>query len=785
MKKRILGIIIFFIVILFFATPTITKTFANLYYECETTSTSGPCNPPYYGHTTLGHWVQINYTGGLYYCNADYGYYSCNAQPLSGYSCNTNGGGRCIDTFPEGGSYPPATYDLYNATVGDSSSCGQAAKAKGIKSDALLSCVCGEYGAVTCLASTFVSQSVPTSMVAGQSYSVSITMTNNGARDWTASSGYYLGSQNPQGNTTWGISQVPMPVTISYTQTGTFTFTVTAPATAGTYNFQWQMDWNGSYFGAATTNVSVVVVAPTPTPTPTFTPTPTPTFTPTPTPTNTPTPTPTPITAPQNPYCDASGYIHNLNFGINDNNSWEQFWCGDVAIQNPSDNPLPPSGTTCGGVSNSYSNVVDTACIDPGIFFSGSSNPTFGGGSASSTNWIYPNYTGETGILPTAWQYLTDTAQINGITETPLKTASPIDCGEYSDCMVNQSQILPSGVYSVDTSNNTDPLRIGKAGTPIYFGTAASPKNYVFLVNGDMYIMGNLYVPAGSTATFSVKGNIYVDKSVGEVDTTSLNGDIQGFYSADKNFIVQSYQGIPQSNEVQNPSFETDTSHWYMSNGTITRICTTATDGSCSVDANVTTAGSPWTAQLQQSGIPVVAGVTYTVSFDAKADVSGKQFSVWMQQTNNPYTVYGSSPTYTLGTAWKHYTFSFSPTQTDQSQNLRFNFGAATGHYYVDNVQVTTNTTISRVQNSSFETSPLTPAWTFWTNPPAAGTLVQDCTTSTDGKCSAHVNVSAATPSTWWWVDMNQAGIPIFNGTTYTILFDAKASVARPIYVLV
>jgi thermolysin len=108
---------------------------------------------------------------------------------------------------------------------------------------------------------TFVSQSVPTSMTAGQTYNVSVTMRNSGTTTWT-SDVYKLGSQNPQDNTRWGHSRVNLPAgtTVAPGANHTFSFTVTAPTTAGSYNFQWKMVKDpGQWFGDLTTNVIVSV----------------------------------------------------------------------------------------------------------------------------------------------------------------------------------------------------------------------------------------------------------------------------------------------------------------------------------------------------------------------------------------------------------------------------------------------------------------------------------------------------------------------------------------------
>jgi hypothetical protein len=98
----------------------------------------------------------------------------------------------------------------------------------------------------------FVSQSVPASMTPGQSYPVSVTMTNTGNVTWSAGALYRLGAQNPQDNATWGLSRVELPHAVAPGASVTFNFNVTAPTSVGTYNFQWRMvqdfvEWFGDY----------------------------------------------------------------------------------------------------------------------------------------------------------------------------------------------------------------------------------------------------------------------------------------------------------------------------------------------------------------------------------------------------------------------------------------------------------------------------------------------------------------------------------------------------------
>ncbi len=119
---------------------------------------------------------------------------------------------------------------------------------------------------------TFVSQRVPTSMVAGQRYPVSITFQNTGNTTWSNTTGpgtpnaYSLGSQNPQDNRTWRVdgygypARVPVAGSIRPGATVTFNFSVIAPATPGAYNFRWQMvDDFVTWFGNLTPNVEIIV----------------------------------------------------------------------------------------------------------------------------------------------------------------------------------------------------------------------------------------------------------------------------------------------------------------------------------------------------------------------------------------------------------------------------------------------------------------------------------------------------------------------------------------------
>lgn len=93
--------------------------------------------------------------------------------------------------------------------------------------------------------STYISMSVPTQMVVGQPYAVSVTYKNIGKATWTNEQNFRLGSWYPPDNLTWGISRVNLPAAVAPNETVTIPFSVGAPAQPGQYGFQWRMVQDG------------------------------------------------------------------------------------------------------------------------------------------------------------------------------------------------------------------------------------------------------------------------------------------------------------------------------------------------------------------------------------------------------------------------------------------------------------------------------------------------------------------------------------------------------------
>src|SRR5829696_8956875 len=89
--------------------------------------------------------------------------------------------------------------------------------------------------------------------------------------------------------------------------------------------------------------------------------------------------------------------------------------------------------------------------------------------------------------------------------------------------------------------------------------------------------------------------------------------------------------------------------------------------------------------------------------------------------------------------------------------------------------------------NPSFEStgsSWLSP-WYFVTRSGAAGSIAQSSATSSAGAFSALVNVTGASASAPWLVQLSQSKLGLVSGTTYTVSFAAKAGASRSIETIV
>jgi endoglucanase len=195
------------------------------------------------------------------------------------------------------------------------------------------------------------------------------------------------------------------------------------------------------------------------------------------------------------------------------------------------------------------------------------------------------------------------------------------------------------------------------------------------------------------------------------------------------------------------------------------------------LEATITNGGSnPWDAIVGQSGLPVFAGSSYTLTLKAWASVATSTRLVF-QQDGPPYAGYFVT-TLPLSTVPKTFTFTFTGSVNDPAATLQFQMGGQGEHtVYLDNLSLYGPQPVGSIpagqllSNGTFNTS-LAPWWT-------AG--------SVDGSVSggaAQVVVDAGGSNPWDAI-LGQSGVPILKDGQYTLSFDAAASTPVSVVVLI
>jgi len=211
-----------------------------------------------------------------------------------------------------------------------------------------------------------------------------------------------------------------------------------------------------------------------------------------------------------------NGNIVNLDFGIIDNVPWIESICGDMRNDGGVNDQIPLAH---------YALITNASCTGPGLAFTGGTDSDFGDGQASTTNQIvggatYPEVYTSSSKITTSYTYLTQKAQTAEIPEIALSSVCNL-----TNCTLPAN--LAHGIYTA----NGDVTLNGY--------TFPANENYVFLINGNLTITGNIQIPAGSTATFSTAANITVTANVGS-NRTSAASNLDGWYVAGNSFITDS-----------------------------------------------------------------------------------------------------------------------------------------------------------------------------------------------------------------------------------------------------
>jgi hypothetical protein len=191
---------------------------------------------------------------------------------------------------------------------------------------------------------------------------------------------------------------------------------------------------------------------------------------------------------------------------------------------------LSPSTSVAWNEVAVYGSAPNAQSTTPGIIFSGDGTTDFGAGAASATNWVvggitYPEiYSTSAHQSTLSYAYLMDKITHAGVTRTNMTTLS--GCSSLSNCTLPSN--LTNGVYVANGSVNLNGF------------TFPRNRNFIFLINGDLRINGNIVVPNGSTAFFSSSRDINISQNVGTA--TNLfplpSGQLQGIFAADRDFNI-------------------------------------------------------------------------------------------------------------------------------------------------------------------------------------------------------------------------------------------------------
>lgn len=244
-----------------------------------------------------------------------------------------------------------------------------------------------------------------------------------------------------------------------------------------------------------------------------------------------------------------NGSISNLNFGATNENPHYQGVCLDMRNDNNGgtfQDLMPAPGATCGGVNGSVADVTNGSCsTGAGILYSCNGTFDFGLGSSNTNNWQAGGaganqecYSGPgLNVIATSYDYMMTTAQESNITPTDMATVC--GGGGLNNCTLDSN--LQKGIYRANGDVYLNAYTFPGPADP---NTGAY--GYILLINGNLHIQGNIIIPKGSVAAFSASGNIYVDKSVGQIitntsSTSNNNPNLEGIYSSDGSFIVQSF----------------------------------------------------------------------------------------------------------------------------------------------------------------------------------------------------------------------------------------------------
>ena len=151
---------------------------------------------------------------------------------------------------------------------------------------------------------------------------------------------------------------------------------------------------------------------------------------------------------------------------------------------------------------------------------------------------------------------------------------------------------------------------------------------------------------------------------------------------------------LAESNQLQNPGFETGTDPWRLVkanpnfNATITLDTTSAHSGKTSARIDITASdGLPQSISLQQAGVTLEQGANYRVSI-ALRSTADRQVRIRVTSPTPPFQTYGVSGPLIVGSAWTVQTFDSITAVGGTGRLFTIEVGQATGSVWIDDVSI-------------------------------------------------------------------------------------------------
>jgi len=229
-------------------------------------------------------------------------------------------------------------------------------------------------------------------------------------------------------------------------------------------------------------------------------------------------------------------------------------------------------------------------------------------------------------------------------------------------------------------------LTIGGSSSGFTLTATASPASGGTVTrnpNADSYASGT-----NVTVTATAASGWKFDSWSGATGTTNT---VTVTMNADKT-VTAKFVPIPDAttNLVKNGTF-TSTSNWTLNTWQNSKGTFAVSGGNANITGITLPSGegaATHSLQLVQSGIPLVQGVKYRVSFEASA-ASARSIGLVIQMPDDPWTTYFSKDTINLTTTKQTFTYDFEMTAaSDENARIGFNFGNATPNVTISNVKL-------------------------------------------------------------------------------------------------